>query len=337
MAAPSRRWIGLGLALLTGATLAVAPPGTGVAEPGNEHPVEEDAPPLLRDLLDTVGRDYQKAKAAAHESKKRQLQLDLEVQTAQARLDELTPQVGQLAAESYRSRELGAAAALLNSSGPDSFLARAVRLNEMNIVNDRKLRQLNAALADLNRAKKALDAEVRQEQKQLAIMARQKDKAEKALALVGGRGVTAGGLVAARSPIARPAPRGANGTFRSESCSQDDPSSSGCVTPRTLHAYKEVRRAGFDRLAGCYRSGGPFEHPKGRACDWSLRHNGFGAAANRDQRLYGNNLAAFLIRNADRLGVLYVIWYAAIWFPATGWRSYSGASDHRDHVHMSIM
>jgi hypothetical protein len=337
MAAPLRRWIGLGLALLTGATLVVAPPGTASAEPGNEHPAEEDAPPLLRDVLNTVGRDYQKAKAAAHESKKRQLQLALQEQAAQSRLDELTPQVGEVAAESYRSRELGAAAALLDSSGPDSFLARAVRLNEMNIVNDRKLRQLNAALADLNQAKSALDAEVRREQKQLAIMARQKEAAEKALALVGGNGRTAGGLVAATSPIARPAPRSANGTFPGESCSKDDPTSSGCVTPRTLHAYKEVRRAGFDRLAGCYRSGGPFEHPKGLACDWSLRYNGFGAAASRDQRLYGNNLAAFLIRNADRLGILYVIWYAAIWFPATGWRSYSGASDHRDHVHMSML
>ena len=37
---------------------------------------------------------------------------------------------------------------------------------------------------------------------------------------------------------------------------------------------------------------------------------------------YGNNLMAFLVRNADRLGVLYVIWFRQIWFPATGWKSY---------------
>ena len=34
---------------------------------------------------------------------------------------------------------------------------------------------------------------------------------------------------------------------------------------------------------------------------------------------------AFLVRNADRLGVLYVIWNRQIWFPATGWKSYRGA------------
>ena len=65
--------------------------------------------------------------------------------------------------------------------------------------------------------------------------------------------------------------------------------------------------------------------------------SGFATAANRDQKMYGNNLAAFLIRNADRLGILYVIWYRQIWFPATGWKSYSGASDHTDHVHMSML
>jgi hypothetical protein len=336
MTAPVRRWISLVLCLVAAAAVVTAPVQTASAEPNGEHPEEEGAPPLLRDVLNAAGRNYVKARAEARESKKRQLSLNLRVSEAEARLEELRPQVAQVAAEAYRTRELGAAAALLDSSGPDSFLARAVRLNEMNIVNDRKLHELNAALAELRRAKDALDAEVRNEQNQLLIMARQKKEAEKALALVGGESLTAGGLVSAESPVARPGPGYGKG-FPGESCSVDDPSTGGCVTPRTLHAYKEVRRAGFDRLAGCYRSGGPFEHPKGRACDWSLRYQGFGAAANRDQRLYGNNLAAFLVRNADRLGVLYVIWYSRIWFPATGWKGYSGASDHRDHVHMSML
>jgi hypothetical protein len=46
---------------------------------------------------------------------------------------------------------------------------------------------------------------------------------------------------------------------------------------------------------------------------------------------------AFLVRNADRLGVLYVIWNRQIWFPATGWKSYRGASAHTDHVHVSML
>jgi hypothetical protein len=58
-------------------------------------------------------------------------------------------------------------------------------------------------------------------------------------------------------------------------------------------------------------------------------------------RTYGNNLAAYFVRNANRLGVLYVIWFEQIWTPSTGWRAYrSGrgdpSSDHTNHVHLSM-
>ena len=329
-----QRWSRLGLALATVAALLIAPPAAR-AQPNEPHEDDGDSP-LLVDVLNITGRNFVKAKNAAEASKKRQLQLGLQVRAAQDRLDALAPQIGTLAAESYRSGRVGAAAVLLGSGSPDSFLERAVKLNEMNILNDRKLNELNTALAELSKAKGDLDAEAKQEAKQLQIMAKQKRDAEKALALVGGKSLT-GGLVSQTSPIARSAPRNANGEFSSEGCNKDDPTTGGCVTPRTLHAYKEVRRVGFNRFVGCHRSGGPFEHPKGRACDWSLRESGFRAASTRDEKLYGNNLAAFLVRNAGRLGVLYVIWNAQIWLPATGWRSYSGASDHRDHVHMSMI
>jgi peptidoglycan DL-endopeptidase CwlO len=47
---------------------------------------------------------------------------------------------------------------------------------------------------------------------------------------------------------------------------------------------------------------------------------------------------AFLVRNADRLGIYYVIWFKQIWFPATGvWKAYHGVSDHTDHVHVSLL
>ena len=101
--------------------------------------------------------------------------------------------------------------------------------------------------------------------------------------------------------------------------------------------YKQVKKAGFTRFVGCHRDGGPFEHPKGRACDWSLQKRGFSPWHNQDTREYGNNLMAFLVRNADQLGILYVIWNKMIWFPATGWKTYHGPSDHTDHVHVSML
>lgn len=334
------RWVRIALAVVAGISLLVAAPGAAVGAPPGDAgstATDEEEPPLLRDVLEAAGKGYVKAKAAVAKSRKRQLQLSLELEKAQARLDELSPQVAQLAAQSYRTGKLTAVSVLLNSASRDSFIERAMTLDELNRLNDRKLSELNEARELAERAKKALDAELAEELKQQTIMAKQLKEAKKALALVGGNSLTLNGLVSATSPVARPAPRTSDGDWPDESCNRDDPTTYGCVTPRTLHMYKETKRAGFDRFVSCYRPGGPYEHPKGRACDWSLRNSGFSRASNNDERLYGNNLAAFYVRNADRLGILYVIWYRQIWFPGIGWSSYYGVSDHTDHVHVSML
>jgi hypothetical protein len=64
-------------------------------------------------------------------------------------------------------------------------------------------------------------------------------------------------------------------------------------------------------------------------------------AATGSDKTYGNNLAAFLVKNADRLGVMYVIWYRQIWMPGDGWKAYSPSGGpsvvHTNHVHLSIL
>jgi hypothetical protein len=292
-------------------------------------------------VLEGANRAYVEAKSALENSKKRQLQLSLEVKKAEDALAEITPETVAIATESYRNGRIGAIGTLLNSGSPESFLERAVTLNEWTWRNDKRLKRMNEALAQVSRAKAALDAEIREEQKQLKVMARQKKEAEKALKLAGAT-ATGGGWVYATSPVARAAPRNSDGSWPGQSCTIDDPTTSGCITPRTLHAYKETKRAGFNLFVSCYRPGGPYEHPKGRACDWSMQKRGFGGDATGDGRFYGNNLAAFLVRNADQLGILYVIWYRMFWSPATGWVGYTGAygdpsSDHTNHVHMSMI
>jgi peptidoglycan DL-endopeptidase CwlO len=347
MTATSRQRATLALALLAivatllGATLnaggaAAAPkPSPTPTAPGNEG-----GTPLLRDVLESSGRGYAEAKNAVAKSRKRQLQLALELQKVEQRIAALRPQMSVVAANAYRTGRIGPMMVLLNSSSPDTFIERAEGLDTLALYGNSRLRELNDALAQANRAKAAIDAEVAEEQKQLTVMAKRKSEAERALELVGGE--RTGGFVVASSPVARPAPRNNDGSWPRQSCSQPDPTTSGCVTPRTLHALKEAQRNGFTRFVSCYRPGGPYEHPKGRACDFSAERRGFGGDAYGDDKLYGNNLTAFLVRNADRLGVMYVIWYRQIWLPATGWRAYRGAygdpsSDHTNHVHLSLL
>lgn len=317
-------------------TLALTPAPT--LEPGDLG--DEGENPMIRDVLARAGREYTKAKAKLDASKERQLELDLRLRRADKRLAELSDEVSAVAAESYRTGRIGPVTMLLNSSSTDDFIERAQAMELLTIRDNAQLRDLKEARASAAEAKAAIDAETREQRKQLTVIAKQKKDAEKALEMVGGEAT--GGYVSATSPVARPAPRNRDGSWPKESCSEDDPTTSGCVTPRTLHALKETLRVGFTRHVSCYRSGGPYEHPKGRACDFSPEKNGFGGAAQGEDRVYGNNLAAFLVRNADRLGVLYVIWYKQIWFPATGWRAYRSAkgdpsSDHTNHIHLSLL
>ncbi|MCM0675741.1 hypothetical protein NCC78_13730 [Micromonospora phytophila] len=338
MTAPLRRWLTPVVAVFAALAVFAGPlPATAAPTPPKPSGHEDGDNKLITDVIEAKNRDFVRAKAQLEKSKKRQLQLALEMSQAQAELDALAPQVSRIAAQSYRTGRIGAVSMLLDTNTPDSFVRRAAALDELNMVNAKKLAEVNAVKDRATQAKLALDAEIRQQQKLANDMAKEKKAAEKALDLVGGIELT-GGLVDAESAVARIAPgRGSDGDWKPEGCTQNDPTTSGCITPRTLHMYKEVKRAGFNRFVGCYRSGGPWEHPKGRACDWSLQNSGFASWHNRDTRMYGNNLAAFLLRNADRLGIYYIIWNRQIWFPATGWKSYSGPSNHTDHVHVSLL
>ncbi|WP_199516971.1 coiled-coil domain-containing protein [Nucisporomicrobium flavum] len=339
MTARARQWLVLALAPLVAISLIAAPASPAGAAPGggNSSTADDgDDNPMLNEVLDSTGRRYLAAKAAVAKSTKNQLALALQVKDAEAKRDALLPQVGAVAAQQYRTGGLSTMGFLLNVRSPGGFIDKAVSLEEINALNDGKLRELDAAIDAVATAKARLDQEVKAQKQNLQAMQKQKESAEKALNLVGGDTVT-GGFVLANSPKAAPAPRNADGEFGPEACNVNDPTTSGCVTARTLHMYKEVKKAGFNRFVGCHRNGGPFEHPKGRACDWSLQKSGFAPWHNQDTREYGNNLMAFLVRNADRLGILYVIWNRMIWFPATGWKNYHGVSNHTDHVHVSML
>jgi hypothetical protein len=341
MTAPLRRRIASVLALVAAAAVFAATASAPVtAAPERKRPGNEGGTPTLREVLEAAGRGFLEAKAKLDASKRRQVVLTAQLKGVEARLDALLVEVGAVAAVAYRTGRLGPVSALLASRSPDAFLERAQAVELMAHRDDAQLRELTALRQQYVRNKARIDAEVAEQNKQVAIMKRKKEDAERALVAVGG--APTGGFVSATSPLAKPAPRNPDGSWPRESCIIDDPTTTGCVTARTLHAYRQARADGFRRHASCFRPSGDGEHPRGRACDFAAQPNGFGGVATGGDRRYGNDLAAYFVRNADRLGVLYVIWFRQIWFPGAGWRSYSGAggdpsSDHSNHVHLSML
>jgi hypothetical protein len=329
-----RRTLASLLALVVAAGLLAVAPGRAFADPDGSGDVA-----TLQAQLDAAARAYNDAKGRLDTARAKQAEIAQQAQASAAELAVLQEQVQSLAATMYTQGPLSDLNVLLDAGSADEFLERATSLRAQAEIENDQLRDLHAAQARYDQLTLDLAQQVAVETNQLALMDKQKKAAEKALAAAQG-GASASGPSAGGSAAA-PAPRNPDGSWPAEKCTEDDPTTSGCLTPRTLHAYYEVKKAGFDHYVSCYRPGTSGEHPKGRACDWSANAKTFvDARATGADQAYGDRLASWFLANADRLGILYVIWYKRIWMASTGWRSYGGdgtpAGDHYNHVHMSI-
>jgi hypothetical protein len=102
----------------------------------------------------------------------------------------------------------------------------------------------------------------------------------------------------------------------------------GCYAPRTQSNGRD----------------GPYEHPRGRACDFMMTPGGEASGHDRDR---GTAMAEYAARHAKELKIIYVIWYRRVWRPGDGnipwsqWRTYGGcngdpSSCHTNHVHVSV-
>ena len=324
------------LALLAAiAVLLVAPPAA------HAEPDDEGGTKTLRTALESAARGHIEAKAKLEASQKRQKQLQATLLQAQDRAKSLEVRVGEIASRVYREGRFNTMTLLLNSTSPDAFMERALRLDQMAQVDGKALTGYRTAVTTAERAKAAIDLEIKEQRNQVTVLAKKKQQAAQALAAAGG-GAAAGGFINANSPLAKAAPRNSDGSWPKESCTINDPTTTGCITPRLLNAYQQARAAGFKRYTSCFSQRSSGEHPKGRACDFAAATGGFeNVNASGGDRTYGNNLAAYFVKNASRLGVLYVIWYRQIWEPNNGWKSYSGSggpsATHTNHVHLSII
>jgi trimeric autotransporter adhesin len=122
-------------------------------------------------------------------------------------------------------------------------------------------------------------------------------------------------------------------------CSPTVKTGTGNLRTMLLNAYPGTGDLGIVRAC---TSGGISEHKEGRAWDWKV--NAFDARQDAQAKdffawalasdQYGNRHAI-----ARRLGIMYMIYNRQIWSasnPDAGWRPYTGASPHTDHVHISL-
>src|SRR5690348_16445679 len=106
MTASPRRWLILALAPLVAVGLSLVAPAAPVSaapKPGSETADDGEDNPLLNDVLASTGKGYLEAKSAVTKSTKAQLELTVNVRSAESRRDALIPQVGAVAGQQYRT------------------------------------------------------------------------------------------------------------------------------------------------------------------------------------------------------------------------------------------
>ena len=324
---------------VTTSSAAVAAPRP-LAAPGDDG---EGGSRSLVEQLQAASTGFLEAKEALERSRQRQQQLVAKLKEFDAQVGPRQSALDKIVQQSYMTGRLGPMSAVLAAGSTGNVVDRAETLQAIAIREDRALRDLQDTKTRQEQAKLAIDVEIRAQQRQLNLMAKRKAQAENALKRADAPTGDSGGssAVGGTSARASAAPRNSDGSLPRESCSVNDPTTSGCLTPRTLHALREAQKAGFTRFVACFRQQSTGEHPLGRACDFAADKNGFGGAATGSSKDYGNRLANYFIANAGRLGVLYVIWFKRIWLPSSGWKAYSRgngdpSSDHTNHVHLSM-
>jgi hypothetical protein len=283
--------------------------------------------------------DYLNAQDELNALKQEQDDLEAELVDSEAEVADLRVELEEYAFVASTTSDFQSTAALLASGDPQDAIGAMEMLQYLGESRATRLNELIGRLAEIEATRETLAANIEEQENTTEEMEAARDEAALELAARGGDDAV--GPSASDAPPAEPAPRNSDGSLPYEGCSEDDPTTDGCLSPRTLHALKQAQIVGFTRYVACYRPSSFGEHGKGRACDFAAQPGGFGGDAGGDDYDYGQNLAAWLVENADALGVQYVIWYRQIWMPSSGWKSYSGAggepnSDHTNHVHLSI-
>ena len=336
----ARRLAALLTLLVTACGLAVtSTPATAaprlLAAPGDSGDDGEGGSAALIERLEKASSGFVEAQKKLKTSKAQQAKLAAELKRLDAAVGPQQQTLDLIATQAYATGRAGPMAALISADSPEGFMERAETLATIAADQNKAIQAIKSTREARQKAKNAIDITIRDQQKQVTVMAKQKASAEAALKAANQGAAASSSSDGGNSADAAPGPGGSG-------CSKTDPTGTGgCVTPTLLHAYNEARSDGFTRFTKCWRTQNSGEHPKGRACDFSSEKGTFGGDATGGDKTYGDNLANYFINNAEDLDVLYVIWYRRIWLPSSGWKSYSGAggdpsSDHTNHVHLSV-
>ncbi|MBX6768572.1 MAG: hypothetical protein IRY90_15695 [Actinomadura rubrobrunea] len=322
-----RRGAALALLLAVSALLPAAPGAAAPAAPGEP---EDSAAELakLRKRADKLAKEYRGGLIGLEEAKEAAQKAARDAERLSREFETLRGDVSRLAAASYMTGRMSTIA-MVTADDPDAAIRDATVMEHLARNNGVRIKNLETLAARAEQSRKNADAKVAQVRREIEDLESQRQRVRKMLARFKPERPTtsSGGSGSAR-------PDGASGT--------KSPIVGNTMTARmrTLMQVIDSKFGPFPTI-GCYRAGDPQDHGSGQACDFMESTAGRMPSASAQR--HGDQVAQFVIDNAAKYGVKYVIWKQRIWDTRSsgGWRQMedrgSITQNHYDHVHVSVL
>ncbi|MFI0449672.1 hypothetical protein [Actinomadura sp. 6N118] len=236
-------------------------------------------------------------------------------------LDAARVQIRGLVAGSYMSGGPASMPVVLNSDG--SSLREAVALEYLARNSDRRVRDIATLAVAAQKSRRAAQSKIDSVRREIAALEGKRGKVRRLLAKYKAESAKAG------------RPDGVGGKTKS-------PLVGNYMTPRMRKVLLEIDgKFGPFPTIGCYRAGDPQDHGSGRACDFM--ESTAGRMPSASATAHGDSVAKYVVANASRLGIKYIIWRQRIWDSrsGSGWRQMENrggiTQNHMDHPHVSVL
>lgn len=308
------------LALLLHATPALAAPKPTVKQ------LKKELATLQKDS-DKLITEYYNSRIARQKAEQSEKAARENLAAAQELYDQHSTELRAMALAQYMGGEPGQIALLTSGQDPTTLLGRMALTQHLIDAQDARLRGYAQVRDARQQAEDEASARAEELDGTVDELDKRKKKAEKQIEKIKDK---------IDQLYTAPGIRRPDGTWVPQL-----PEGADNITPR-MRLVKQLIHERFEVPygIGCYRviqDGG--EHPLGRACDFMLSRGGAMPAGDELKR--GEQIAAWAIKNAKRLGILYVIYRQRIWHARTGsWRTMSDrggtTANHYDHPHVSV-
>jgi hypothetical protein len=279
----------------------------------------------LQKRADKLSKDYRGELVTLEETKKAAERAAADAAKSEKEYGAARADVARLASTAYMTGGLDVAS-MVTAAEPGVAVHDAAVVEHISRNNGRRLQNLQALNARATKSHDEAARKLEAVKKEIEDLESQRARVKKLLAKYKPE-VT-------KTQVGAGRPDGVHGT--------KSPIVGNSMTARMRTALLEIDgRFGPFPTIGCSRPGDPQDHGSGRACDF-MESTG-GKMPSASAKAHGDRVAQFVIDNASRLGIKYVIWRQRIYDMrgSGGWRAMedrgSVTQNHYDHVHVSVL